>query len=72
MDLEDRIEAKLDFALEMTFPASDAFSISIKAAQQGGEEKTAFRAKARGSRGNSHAPANKLLVKRKTENDVYQ
>ncbi|MGQ0749801.1 MAG: hypothetical protein ACT4PS_04635 [Betaproteobacteria bacterium] len=29
MNAEDRIEAKLDYALEMTFPASDPFTIYI-------------------------------------------
>ena len=29
MKAEDRIEAKLDYALEMTFPASDPFTVYI-------------------------------------------
>lgn len=29
MNAEDRIEAKLDYALEMTFPASDPFTVYI-------------------------------------------
>jgi hypothetical protein len=29
MTLQDRIEKKLDYALEMTFPASDPFTICV-------------------------------------------
>lgn len=38
MKAEDPIEAKLDYALEMTFPASDPFTIYIPEAAGGGED----------------------------------